>query len=124
VKKTLCAVATALLILVRSSAQYAYVHPPINKYFYIHQFYWPAVKPGEKVYLHFDEVDHLMVVYINGKIAATHGGGFGPFKLDITAAVKQGSNEIIIPDIGAEDVNGRPSTLPLTGITTGQPGGM
>jgi len=115
-----------LLFFFRSPAQYAqlYAHPPISKYFYIHHFYWPEVKPGEKVYLHFDEVDHPMVVYVNGKIAAIHGGGFGPFKLEITAAVRQGRNEIIIPDTGAEEVNDRRNTPPLTDITTGQLGGM
>ena len=74
--------------------------------------------------LRFDEVDRVMVVYVNGKIAGIHPGGFGPFSLDITDRVKQGDNEIIIPGTGVEDRGGRPSTPPLTDIIIGQPGGM
>lgn len=116
--------AIILLFVVRSSAQYICIHPLINPHCYIEHFYWPTVKAGEKVLLHFDEVDRVMIVYVNGKIAGIHPGGFGPFSMDITDRVKEGDNEIIIPETGAGDCEGRPSTPPLTGITTGQPGGM
>jgi Glycosyl hydrolases family 2, sugar binding domain len=124
VKKTLYAVVIAILVVVRSSAQITWIQPPITPPCFIEYFYWPAVKPGEKVWLHFDEVDRPMVVYVNGKIAGTHPGGFGPFSMDITDRIKKGDNEIIIPKTGAETRQGSPVTPPLTGITAGQPGGM
>ena len=123
-KKTLYTVAIAHLFFVRTTAQYPWIKPPIDPHCYIEHFCWPVVKAGQKVLLHFGEVDRLMVVYVNGKIAGIHPGGFGPFSLDITDRVKQGDNEVIIPGMGVQEPEGRPGTPPLTGITTSQPGGM
>ena len=121
-KKALYTVAITFLFFVHAYAQTKWIQPPVNPPCYIEHFCWPAIKRGEKVLLHFGEVDRVMVVYVNGKIAGIHPGGFGPFSLDITDRVKQGDNEIIIPQRG--DCEGRPGTPPLTGISTGQPGGM
>jgi beta-galactosidase/beta-glucuronidase len=122
--RRLVIVALFILLFVRGYAQAGWIQPPVNPHCYIEHFCWPVVKSGQKVLLHFDEVDHPMVVYINGKIAAFHSGGFGPFNLDITDRVKPGENEIIIPETGAEDRDGRPITPPLTGRVAGQLGGM
>ena len=122
--RRLAAIALFILLFVRGYAQAGWIQPLVNPHCYIEHFCWPAVKAGEKVLLHFNEVDRVMVVYVNGKIAGIHPGGFGPFSLDITDRVKQGDNEVIIPDLSVPEPEGRPSTPPLTGITTGQPGGM
>jgi len=122
--RRLAVIALFILLFVRGYAQAGWLQPLINPHCYIEHFYWPAVKAGEKVLLHFDEVDRMMVVYVNGKIAGIHPGGFGPFSLDITDRVKEGDNEVIIPELGVQAPEGRPGTPPLTGITTGQPGGM
>lgn len=122
--RRLAVIALFMLLFVRGYAQTRWIKPPVNPHCYIEHFYWPAVKPKEKVLLHFDEVDHPMVVYVYGKIAGFHPGGFGPFSLDITDKVKKGDNEIIIPETGAGYCGRRPSTPPLTSITTGQLGGM
>jgi hypothetical protein len=122
--RRLAVIALFILLFVRGYAQTGWVQPLVNPHCSIDHFYWPAVKTGERVLLHFDEVDRVMVVYVNGKIAGIHPGGFGPFSLDITDRVKEGDNEVIIPGMGVEEPGGRPGTPPLTGITTGQHGGM
>ena len=47
---------------------------------------WKAgvLKRGERVILHFGAVDYLATVYINGKEAGSHKGGYASFALDIT----------------------------------------
>jgi hypothetical protein len=122
--RRLAAIALFILLFVRGYAQAGWIQPPVIPPCYIEHFYWPAIKQGQKVLLHFNEVDRMMVVYVNGKIAGIHPGGFGPFSLDITDRVKQGDNEVIIPGMGVQEPGGRPGTPPLTGISTGQLGGM
>lgn len=45
----------------------------------------PPAGSGGHVLLHFGAVDHACAVYVNGKAAGTHQGGYWPFALDITA---------------------------------------
>ncbi|MBC9932272.1 glycoside hydrolase family 2 protein [Chitinophaga qingshengii] len=56
----------------------------------------PAAMKGKKVLLHFGAVDWRTTVYVNGKEAGTHEGGFDPFSFDITALLKKGTQEITI----------------------------
>lgn len=52
---------------------------------------------GKKVLLHFGAVDWRTKVFINGKEAGTHEGGFDPFSFDITALLKKsGEQEITL----------------------------
>jgi beta-glucuronidase len=53
-------------------------------------------KKNTRLYLHFDAVYYNAVVFINGKIAGEHTGGFTPFNFDITALVRNGKNFIIV----------------------------
>ena len=46
--------------------------------------------------LHFGAVDQSCQVYLNGMHVGGHEGGFTPFTIDITAAVKVGENELIV----------------------------
>lgn len=50
----------------------------------------------KNVILHFGAVDHRSYVYINGKLAKKHIGGFSSFEADITEFVKLGENEIFV----------------------------
>lgn len=56
----------------------------------------PATMKGKKVLLHFGAVDWRTTVYVNGKEAGSHEGGFDPFSFDITALLKKGAQEITI----------------------------
>ncbi len=46
--------------------------------------------------LHFGAVDWKCTVYVNGKEVGSHTGGYCPFTLDITCAVKEGENELVV----------------------------
>ncbi len=48
------------------------------------------------VFLHFGAVDYEAAVYVNGKAAGTHKGGYVSFKLDITALAVPGENVITV----------------------------
>ena len=49
-----------------------------------------------RVFLHFGAVDHSCTVYINGKQAGTHKGGYVSFKFEITDYVSAGENVITV----------------------------
>ncbi len=51
---------------------------------------------GGRVLLHFGAVDWESTVWVNGRDAGTHRGGYDPFVYDITEALKQGTKQEII----------------------------
>ena len=52
----------------------------------------PNIK-NKNLLLHFGAVDWLCTVYLNGKEVGTHQGGYDPFSIDITNALKTGSKQ-------------------------------
>ena len=46
--------------------------------------------------LHFGAVDYCAKVFVNGKLAGTHKGGYVSFEFDVTALLKAGENEIAV----------------------------
>ncbi len=53
-------------------------------------------KTNDRVLLHFGAVDYKCEVTVNGVCFGTHTGGYFPFEVDITKAVKDGENEITL----------------------------
>jgi beta-glucuronidase len=51
---------------------------------------------GNRYYLHFDGVNYFANVYLNGKPLATHNGGYTAFNVDITDAVLDGENFLVV----------------------------
>ncbi|MXV51000.1 beta-galactosidase [Pedobacter sp. HMF7647] len=51
---------------------------------------------GKTVLLHFGAVDWRTEVFVNGKKAGDHEGGFDPFSFNITPYLKGGNQEIIV----------------------------
>ena len=49
-----------------------------------------------RVFLHFGAVDHECTVYVNGKKAGSHKGGYISFKFEITELVAAGENVITV----------------------------
>ncbi len=49
----------------------------------------------ERVYLHFDGVMAYAKVYVNGKEAGEHYGGYTPFKFDITDLIEYDNENIL-----------------------------
>ena len=64
---------------------------------YRRQFDVPRFMAGKRIKLKFMAVNFAAVVYVNGKFAGSHFGGFLPFTIDITDLVKIGStNELCV----------------------------
>jgi hypothetical protein len=55
---------------------------------------WSADK--KRMLLHFGAVDWDATVWVNGKEVGNHKGGYDPFMLDITDALKQGGEQEIV----------------------------
>ena len=51
---------------------------------------------GRAVILHFGAVDYLAEVWVNGKKAGMHEGGYLPFEFDVTRLVKVGNNTVTV----------------------------
>jgi hypothetical protein len=68
---------------------------PTENLWYQRTFY---IKPslGSRILLHLGAVDNEATIFINGKEADKHNGGYTEFTIDITSMVKSGDNNIII----------------------------
>ena len=51
-------------------------------------FHAPLFGTNERLVVHFEAVDWACAVYANGRLAATHIGGYLPFDVDITSCVE------------------------------------
>ena len=51
---------------------------------------------GQRALLYFGAVNYEAIVYVNGKKAGRHVGGFTPFCFDVTDLVKEGKNFVIV----------------------------
>jgi hypothetical protein len=69
---------------------------PTQRLWYKRSFQAPALKTGEHLLLHFGAVDWQSTVYVNGKEAGGHQGGYQEFTLDITSLVKAGQNDLVV----------------------------
>ena len=54
------------------------------------------LKAGERLLLHFGAVDQQATVFVNGKAAAVHVGGYLPFSADVTDMLVSGENRITV----------------------------
>ena len=58
---------------------------------------FPAVQEdGERLILHFGAVDYSARVWVNGQLVATHEGGHTPFSADITTALGEGEQVVVV----------------------------
>ena len=76
------------------------VHKTVGKdsiLWYKRSFTVPANFKNKNILLHFGAVDWQTDVYINGKHAGTHQGGYDPFSFDISSLLKKsGVQEIVV----------------------------
>ncbi len=56
----------------------------------------PAEWCEKRIILHIDACDYAATVYVNGKEAGNHRGGFTSFSFDITKLLKEGENDITV----------------------------
>jgi beta-galactosidase/beta-glucuronidase len=67
-----------------------------------------AAPDNERLLLHFGAVDYRAAVWVNGLQVAVHEGGHTPFSADITPALAEGENVLVVR---AEDPS-RDATIP------------
>lgn len=63
---------------------------------YRRTFSTPESFKGKRVILHFGAVDYDSYVWVNGMLVASHEGGHTPFHADITDALREGSNTLVV----------------------------
>ena len=57
----------------------------------------PALRPGERLLLHFGAVDYAATIWIDGIRACVHEGGYTPFTVDLTNLLSGGPDcEIVV----------------------------
>ncbi len=59
-------------------------------------FTLPSTWLGRRVLLHFGAVMRRAVVLVNGKELARHENGYLPFAVDVTGALREGKNELLV----------------------------
>jgi beta-galactosidase/beta-glucuronidase len=64
---------------------------------YRRTFKKPDFDARHRLILHFEAVDYDATVWVNGQELATHQGGYTPFQVDITGALREeGTQEIVV----------------------------
>ena len=67
-----------------------------DRLWYRKAFTLPAGFAGKRVLLHFGAVDWECSVFVNKKEVAHHVGGYCPFSAEITGALQDGENELVV----------------------------
>jgi len=92
---------------------------PEERIWYKRGFAVPKAWSGRRVMLNFGAVDYEATVWVNGKEVGKHRGGYDPFSLDITNALRpSGDQEIVLAAWDPTDSEGI-----VHGKQTLQPGG-
>ena len=80
----------------------------LDKFWYRRTFEIPSKWKGKKILIHFGAVEYEAEVFINEKKIGLHKGGYLPFSFDITDAVTNGKNELIVRVYDPTDKGGQP----------------
>ncbi|WP_295119525.1 glycoside hydrolase family 2 protein [uncultured Chitinophaga sp.] len=70
---------------------------------YHRTFEVPASWKGKQVLLHFEAVDHDATVFVNGRKAGAHAGGYDAFTVNITPFLEAGANTLVVAAFDAND---------------------
>jgi beta-galactosidase/beta-glucuronidase len=70
-----------------------------NTLWYKRTFSVPADAKNKTVLLHFGAVDWRCEVFVNGKSAGTHEGGYDPFSFDITSLLTKSKQQEIVVSV-------------------------
>lgn len=82
---------------------------------YARHFEIDSLSEYDRIVLHFGAVDYKAEVYVNDCLVGTHEGGYTPFEIDCTSAVKVGENRLCVKvydDIHADVPSGKQSPKP------------
>src|SRR4051812_28144877 len=69
---------------------------PDQKLWYRRTFLGRPLTQGKRLLLNFGAVDWKCTVWVNDKQVGEHSGGYDPFTFDITDALREGDNELIV----------------------------
>src|SRR4051812_41352261 len=69
---------------------------PDEKLWYRRTFSAKSLAGGKRLLLNFGAVDWKCTVWVNDKQVGEHTGGYDPFTFDITDAVRDGDNELVV----------------------------
>lgn len=69
---------------------------PHSVVWYRRRFDAPRLPPGHRLILHFAAVDHIASVWLNGIFLGQHSGGQTPFSFDVTDALRDGEQSIVV----------------------------
>ncbi|HEY0780574.1 MAG TPA: glycoside hydrolase family 2 TIM barrel-domain containing protein, partial [Gemmatirosa sp.] len=63
---------------------------------YRRRFDAPPLEPGERLILHFGAVDYEATVWVNGVEVTRHEGGYTPFQVDVTDALRSDAPQLLV----------------------------
>ena len=69
---------------------------PTQQLWYRRSFERPTLLQGGRLLLHFGAVDWQATIWLNGTMVGVHRGGYDPFTLDVTDALRPGSQELVV----------------------------
>ncbi len=68
-------------------------------------------QPGQRSFLRFEAVNYRAHVYLNGREIGQHEGGFTPFVLEVTAALRSGDNRLTVGVDSRRDAQSIPTEI-------------
>lgn len=68
-------------------------------------------KPGQRSFLRFEAVNYRAYVYLNGKEVGRHEGGFTPFVVEVTEALRAQGNRLVVGVDSKHDANSVPGEI-------------
>ncbi|MCX6879867.1 MAG: hypothetical protein NTW21_39595 [Verrucomicrobia bacterium] len=86
----------------------AHIVKPDERVWYRRAVEIPKAWQGQRVLLNFGAVDWDCVVYVNGKEAGKHSGGYSPFSIDITGTLNASGNQEIVVSVWDPTDAGQP----------------
>lgn len=69
---------------------------PAQRLWYRRSFTARTPSDGGHLLLHFGAVDWRATIYVNDAMVGEHQGGYDPFTVDITNAIRDGDNELVV----------------------------
>lgn len=66
---------------------------------------------GKRAFLRFEAVNYRAYVYLNGKEIGRHEGGFTPFVLEVTEALRAGENRLVVGVDSSHDAQSIPTQI-------------
>ena len=80
-----------------------------DRLWYRRSFTVPAAWRGRRTLLHFGAVDYESEVFVNGKSAGVHKGGYDPFTMDVSALLNgDGPQELVVRVFDPTNDGGQP----------------